>query len=233
MALYGHEIDASISPLEADLGWIVKLDKGDFVGTDALVKQKRSGRHAQARRVRDAAAAASAATATKSMLDGAAGRLGHQRRARADARTRTSDSAICRPQQAEPGRTDSDHDPQPAGGCGDGADTVLQASEMRHVSRQFPLHEGTRVGLASKATSARSASPITPSMSWATSSTWTCRRSARTCRQGKTHRLASNRSRPSPTSTRRSRGEVIEINEALAESPGEAQRRSAWRRRGW
>jgi aminomethyltransferase len=43
MALYGHEIDASISPLEADLGWIVKLDKGDFVGRDVLVKQKEAG----------------------------------------------------------------------------------------------------------------------------------------------------------------------------------------------
>ena len=43
MALYGHEIDASISPLEADLAWIVKLDKGDFVGRDALVKQKEHG----------------------------------------------------------------------------------------------------------------------------------------------------------------------------------------------
>jgi aminomethyltransferase len=43
MALYGHEIDASISPLEADLGWIVKLDKGDFVGRDTLVKQKENG----------------------------------------------------------------------------------------------------------------------------------------------------------------------------------------------
>ena len=43
MALYGHEIDASISPLEAGLGWIVKLDKGDFVGRDALVKQKEAG----------------------------------------------------------------------------------------------------------------------------------------------------------------------------------------------
>jgi len=43
MALYGHEIDASISPLEADLSWIVKLDKGDFVGRDALVKQKEKG----------------------------------------------------------------------------------------------------------------------------------------------------------------------------------------------
>jgi aminomethyltransferase len=43
MALYGHEIDASISPLEADLGWIVKLDKGEFVGREALLKQKESG----------------------------------------------------------------------------------------------------------------------------------------------------------------------------------------------
>jgi len=43
MALYGHEIDASISPLEADLSWIVKLDKGDFVGRDALLKQKEAG----------------------------------------------------------------------------------------------------------------------------------------------------------------------------------------------
>ena len=43
MALYGHEIDASISPLEADLAWIVKLDKGDFVGRQALLKQKESG----------------------------------------------------------------------------------------------------------------------------------------------------------------------------------------------
>jgi aminomethyltransferase len=43
MALYGHEIDASISPFEADLAWIVKLDKGDFVGRDALVKQREAG----------------------------------------------------------------------------------------------------------------------------------------------------------------------------------------------
>jgi aminomethyltransferase len=43
MALYGHEIDASISPLEADLGWIVKLEKGEFVGRDALLKQKEAG----------------------------------------------------------------------------------------------------------------------------------------------------------------------------------------------
>jgi len=43
MALYGHEIDATINPFEADLGWIVKLAKGDFVGRDALVKAKEAG----------------------------------------------------------------------------------------------------------------------------------------------------------------------------------------------
>jgi aminomethyltransferase len=43
MALYGHEIDASISPLEADLGWIVKFDKGEFVGRAALLRQREKG----------------------------------------------------------------------------------------------------------------------------------------------------------------------------------------------
>ncbi len=43
MALYGHEIDASITPLEADLAWIVKFDKGDFLGREALIRQKENG----------------------------------------------------------------------------------------------------------------------------------------------------------------------------------------------
>ncbi len=43
MALYGHEIHASITPFEADLGWIVKMDKGDFTGRSALAKQKEAG----------------------------------------------------------------------------------------------------------------------------------------------------------------------------------------------
>jgi len=43
MALYGHEIHASITPYEADLAWIVKLDKGDFIGKAALAKQKEQG----------------------------------------------------------------------------------------------------------------------------------------------------------------------------------------------
>jgi aminomethyltransferase len=43
MALYGHEIHATTTPWEAGLGWIVKLDKGDFIGRDALARQKAQG----------------------------------------------------------------------------------------------------------------------------------------------------------------------------------------------
>ncbi|MEX0907899.1 MAG: glycine cleavage system aminomethyltransferase GcvT [Gemmatimonadota bacterium] len=42
-ALYGNDIDVLRSPLEAGLGWITKLDKGDFIGRDALVRQKEAG----------------------------------------------------------------------------------------------------------------------------------------------------------------------------------------------
>jgi aminomethyltransferase len=44
MALYGHEIDASINPFEAELGWIVKMEKGDFHGRRALLELKDSVR---------------------------------------------------------------------------------------------------------------------------------------------------------------------------------------------
>jgi aminomethyltransferase len=43
MALYGHEIDDKIHALEAGLGWIVKFDKGDFIGRGALLKAKEAG----------------------------------------------------------------------------------------------------------------------------------------------------------------------------------------------
>jgi aminomethyltransferase len=42
-ALYGNDIDERRTPLEAGLGWITKLDKGDFIGRDALVRQKEAG----------------------------------------------------------------------------------------------------------------------------------------------------------------------------------------------
>ena len=43
MALYGHEIDETTTLLEANLGWICKLDKGDFVGREVLAQQKQDG----------------------------------------------------------------------------------------------------------------------------------------------------------------------------------------------
>lgn len=43
MALYGHEIDETTSLLEANLGWICKLDKGNFTGRDRLAQQKNDG----------------------------------------------------------------------------------------------------------------------------------------------------------------------------------------------
>jgi aminomethyltransferase len=43
MALYGNEIDETTNPLEAGLGWVVKLDKGDFVGRSVLEQVKKLG----------------------------------------------------------------------------------------------------------------------------------------------------------------------------------------------
>lgn len=43
LPLYGHELDDETSPLEAGLGWSVKLDKGDFLGRDAMAAQKANG----------------------------------------------------------------------------------------------------------------------------------------------------------------------------------------------
>lgn len=40
LPLYGQEIGPDITPLEAGLGLFVKLDSGDFIGREALVKQK-------------------------------------------------------------------------------------------------------------------------------------------------------------------------------------------------
>ena len=42
-SLYGHELTDHISPLEAGLGWVVKLSKDDFVGHGALTAQKAAG----------------------------------------------------------------------------------------------------------------------------------------------------------------------------------------------
>jgi aminomethyltransferase len=43
LALYGHEIDENTTLLEANLGWICKLDKGEFIGRETLARQKEAG----------------------------------------------------------------------------------------------------------------------------------------------------------------------------------------------
>jgi len=43
LPLYGNDLDDDHTPLEAGLGWAVKLDKGNFLGRDALVAQKAAG----------------------------------------------------------------------------------------------------------------------------------------------------------------------------------------------
>ncbi len=43
LSLYGNDIDETTSPLEAGLGWAVKLDSGPFVGSEAIAKQKAEG----------------------------------------------------------------------------------------------------------------------------------------------------------------------------------------------
>ncbi len=43
MSLYGHELSDEISPLEAGLGWICKINKGDFIGREPMAKLKEDG----------------------------------------------------------------------------------------------------------------------------------------------------------------------------------------------
>ncbi len=40
MPLYGHELDEETDPFQAGLGWAVKLDKGPFIGRDALARRR-------------------------------------------------------------------------------------------------------------------------------------------------------------------------------------------------
>ena len=43
LPLYGHEYDEETTPLEANYGWAVKFNKGNFIGRSALLKEKEEG----------------------------------------------------------------------------------------------------------------------------------------------------------------------------------------------
>ena len=44
MPLYGHELTEEIDPLQAGVGWAVKFDKGEFIGSGAIKKRQGEGR---------------------------------------------------------------------------------------------------------------------------------------------------------------------------------------------
>jgi aminomethyltransferase len=43
LLLHGNDMDKTVTPLEVGYGWTVKLGKGEFIGADALGRQKREG----------------------------------------------------------------------------------------------------------------------------------------------------------------------------------------------
>ena len=47
MPLYGHELDDTTSPFEAGLGKFVKLDRGGFIGAEAIARREAEGRPRQ------------------------------------------------------------------------------------------------------------------------------------------------------------------------------------------
>ena len=83
MPLYGHELNEEIDPFQAGLGWAVKLDKGDFIGREALLRRQEDTTPPRARR------AGTGRQAHRPRGSGGAGgrpddRPGHQRHLRAD-----------------------------------------------------------------------------------------------------------------------------------------------------
>jgi aminomethyltransferase len=43
LSLYGNELTEETTPLEAGLGWVVKPEAGDFIGKEALLRQRAEG----------------------------------------------------------------------------------------------------------------------------------------------------------------------------------------------
>ena len=75
MPLYGNELADDISPIEAGLGWAVKLDKGPFIGREAIAAVKESGPVAKDGRV----SLAGASRFGQTRLPGGVGRPGRRR----------------------------------------------------------------------------------------------------------------------------------------------------------
>jgi len=144
MALYGHEITASINPFEAGLGRIVKFDKGDFVGRAKLAEARDKG--------------LTRSLTGFEMTTRGIGRDGYEinigglpagwvTSGGPSPTLNKNIGAVLSAGGSHPaGAAHRNHHPQHAHrGCG-APYSFLQTSELRHVSGNIPLYQGTRVG---------------------------------------------------------------------------------------
>ena len=97
LALYGNDIDETTNPIEAGLGWTVKLDKPAFVGREAIARVKAAGPVAKARRLRDARPRHRPARLPAARLERHDASASARRARRRRRSARTSGSATCRP----------------------------------------------------------------------------------------------------------------------------------------
>ena len=105
LSLYGNDIDETTNPLEAGLGWVVKLDKGDFVGRAASTEIKAEAACPQARRLRDDRTRHRAARLSAPRPARAARSASARAAAPGPRLARTSASAMCRARWREVGTT--------------------------------------------------------------------------------------------------------------------------------
>ena len=125
MALYGNDIDDEHTVLEADLAWIVKLQKGEFIGRDALARQKAEG---VTRKLVGFEMVGRGIARSHYPIVAAGVRIGEVTSGAPSPWLRQGDRPRVRGDRPCRGRhPDRDPDPRPAGGRPDRSDTVLQA----------------------------------------------------------------------------------------------------------
>ena len=104
MPLYGHELNETIDPIQAGLGWAVKLDKGDFIGRAGAGKTRRSRTPAAAAgRAGSSKASGRPAKAARSSRTSNPGRHGDERQLRPVAGEVDRDGVRGPPQHGSPG----------------------------------------------------------------------------------------------------------------------------------
>ena len=138
MPLYGNELGDDISPIEAGLGWAVKLDKGPFIGREAIAAVKESGPSRRTVGFRLLERAGSARHGYPVELDGRTSRRGDQRSALPDPRRRGW-SGAGRGGRCWSGQATGRRHPRPActGGTGQTSHSIDEpATDSRGTSRE-------------------------------------------------------------------------------------------------